>query len=107
MLSPEMNPAEDLAPPGRPENPVELVAPVLGEIHSEEVLLRFPPTFEAAPLPSSKSSSDTGTPRYDSSVFHSSSVGTCQPAGHNPRESTTAYQLYSLPYVALLAVLLL
>lgn len=39
-----------------------------------------------------------GPPSMVNKAVQSSSVGTCQPVGHSPLESVTAYQLYKRPY---------
>ena len=49
--------------------------------------------------------SDIGS-RYASKRFQSEREEGCQPTGHNPEVSLTAYQLYNLPYTAVLVGLL-
>src|SRR5450759_1740390 len=65
-------------PPGRAEKPVSLVP----------LPFRYQPSLLFILVPAT-----TDPPKKSVNFFHSASVATCQPAGANPLESFTAYQL--------------
>ena len=89
-------------PPGRAEKPLVLV-PGLGGVAGFHPKPEFTEGFVVldfiavpAKLPSPKEVEVVSAPESidTTNLFQSESVGTCQPSGHNFRESLTAYQLY-------------
>ena len=78
-------------PPAKPEKPLVFVPSQDGESSGEDFIC-VPWSVPRQPVPFA---SDSLIPNSISSVINSPSVGTCQPVGHKPRASSTAYQLYS------------
>ena len=80
-------------PPGNAEKPEVFVPFQLGSSEDEDFIWA-PWSVPRQPV---SLASEEVMPNSISRVIHSPSVGTCQPLGHKPRESSTAYQLYRRP----------